>query len=92
MAVVGQMKKEGAAGKSGSNFLAIAYSKAAEMADTLENSGGGKRAPLTGEFGWQGGVIGAVKSGHVIVSFSGGKADEDVQVSKVGLAVMTAGL
>lgn len=92
MAVVGQMKKDGAAGKSGSNFLGIAYTKAAEMADTLENSGSGKRPPLTGEYGWQGGVIGAVKSGHVIVSFSGGKSEEDVQVSKAGLAVMTAGL
>ena len=37
-----------------SNLLAVAYSKASEMADTLKNSGSHVRPPLTGEFGWNG--------------------------------------
>jgi hypothetical protein len=33
-----------------------------------------------------------VKGGALIVSFSGGKSEDDVQVSKAGLAVMKRGL
>jgi hypothetical protein len=62
------------------------------MADTGVNSGTAKRPPMTGEFGWQGGVIEKVKGGALIVSFSGGKSEDDVQVSKAGLAVMKRGL
>jgi hypothetical protein len=62
------------------------------MADTLENSGTAKRPPMTGEFGWQGGVVAEVKGSYVIVSFSGGKSEDDVQVSKAGLEVMKKGL
>jgi hypothetical protein len=91
MAVVGRMI-DPKASANGNNLLGIAYAKSAEMADTLENSGTAKRPPMTGEFGWQGGVIAQVKSGHIIVSFSGGKSEDDVQVSKAGLEVMKKGL
>ena len=80
------------ASANGNNLLGIAYAKSAEMADTLQNSGTVKRPPMTGEFGWQGGVVAPVKSGHLIVAFSGGKSEDDVQVSKAGLAVMLKGL
>jgi uncharacterized protein GlcG (DUF336 family) len=43
---------------------------------------------MTGEFGWQGGVIAKVKTGYLIVAFSGGKSEDDVQVSKAGLEVL----
>jgi hypothetical protein len=86
------MKDAPSATDKGSNLLAIAYAKAAEMADTLENSGTAKRPPMTGEFGWQGGVVARVKSGYAIVAFSGGKSEDDVQVSRAGLAVLQAGL
>jgi hypothetical protein len=92
MAVVGRMKDPPTDTSKGNNLLGIAYAKSAEMADTLVNSGTAKRPPMTGEFGWQGGVIGATKGGHIIVSFSGGKSEDDVQVSKAGLAVMGKGL
>jgi hypothetical protein len=97
MAVVGRMKDAPTATDKGNNLLGIAYAKSAEMADTLENSGTAKRPPMTGEFGWQGGVIAQVKigktgNGHIIVSFSGGKSEDDVEVSKAGLAVMKNGL
>jgi len=36
-------------------------------------------------------VVEQVKGGWVIVSFSGGKSEDDVQVSKAGLAVVKAG-
>ena len=91
MAVVGRMI-DPKASANGNNLLGIAYSKSSEMADTLENSGIAKRPPMTGEFGWQGGVIAQVKSGHIIVSFSGGKSEDDVEVSKAGLTAMKNGL
>jgi hypothetical protein len=91
-AVVGRMKDLPTADSKGFNLMAIAYSKSAEMADTLENSGTAKRPPMTGEFGWQGGVIARVKSGYAIVAFSGGKSEEDVEVSRAGIEVLKRGL
>ena len=61
------------------------------MASTLQNSGTAKRPPMTGEFGWQGGVILQIKGGYIIVAFSGGKSEDDVQVSKAGLEIMKKG-
>ena len=92
MAVVGRMKIAPSTASRGNNFLAIAYAKAAEMADTLENSGAAKRPPMIGEFGWRGGLIARVKTGWAIVAFSGASADEDVTVSQAGLEVLKAGL
>jgi hypothetical protein len=92
MAVVGRMKDVPTDTSKGNNLLGIAYAKSAEMADTLQNSGTAKRPPMTGEFGWQGGVVERVKAGYAIVSFSGGKSEDDVQVSKAGLEVLKKGL
>jgi len=88
MVVVGRLKDEPAQGNKGSNLLAIAYSKASEIADTLKNSGSGVRPPMTGEFGWPGGAILHGKTGYWIAAFSGGKSEDDVQVSKAGLAAL----
>ena len=88
MAVVGRMKDVPTAGNNGSNLLGIAYTKAAEMADTLKDSGGGTRPPMIGEYGWQGGVIARTKSGYVIAAFSGGKSEDDVEISRSGLEVL----
>ena len=90
MAVVGHMTDPKS--EKGNNFLGIAYAKAAEMAETLKDSGTSGRQPMTGEFGWQGGVVARTGRGIVIVAFSGGKSEEDVQVSKAGLEVMKARL
>lgn len=92
MAVVGRMKDAPTDTSKGNNLLGIAYAKSAEMADTLLNSGTAKRPPMTGEFGWQGGVVEKAKAGYLIVSFSGGKSEDDVQVSKAGLEVLKKGL
>lgn len=86
--VVGRMKDEPTADSKGNNLLGIAYAKASEMADTLKNSGSQVRPPLTGEFGWTGGVITAGHHGYVIAAFSGGKSEDDVEVSKAGLKVL----
>lgn len=88
MAVVGRMKDEPSAAGKGSNLLAIAYAKAAEMADTLKDSGSQVRPPMTGEFGWSGGVIVPGRSGYLIAAFSGGKSEDDVKVSQAGVAVL----
>jgi hypothetical protein len=88
MAVVGRMKIAPSATAKGTNFLAIAYAKAAEMADTLENSGAAKRPPMMGEVGWRGGLVARVKTGYAMAAFSGASADQDVEVSQAGLEVL----
>jgi hypothetical protein len=92
MVVVGSYRKEPKADDKGSNLLAVVYSKAAEMADTHKNSGSQVRPVMTGEVGWQGGVIAHGKTGYVIAAFSGGKSEDDVQVSQAGLAKLKAAL
>ena len=79
MLVVGEFVK----GKD--NVPGVAYSKAAEMADTLKNSGSGERPPLKGEYGYKGGVIRKIDGGYVLAAFSGGRAEDDVKVSQEGL-------
>jgi hypothetical protein len=91
MAVVGRMT-DPKASANGNNLLGIAYAKSAEMARTLKDSGTAGGAPMTGEFGWQGGVVLKTSGGYVIVAFSGGKSEDDVQVSNAGLEVMKKGL
>lgn len=92
MAVVGRMKDVPSGAQKGSNLVAVAYSKAAEMADTLQNSGTTKRTPLTGEFGYQGGLIFRIKSGYVMAVFSGGKSEDDLEVARTGLEVLKGAL
>ena len=91
MAVVGHLT-DPKASANGNNLLGIAYAKSAEMARTLKDSGTSGTAPMTGEFGWQGGVMFKTGSGYLILAFSGGKSEDDVQVSKAGLEVMKKGL
>ena len=86
MLVVDRLKDEPSSTQKGSNLLGIAYAKAAEMADTLKNSGSQVRPPLTGEFGWEGGVIARTKNGYLIAAFSGGQSSDDVDISHVGVA------
>ena len=90
MLVVGRMKEDPKATDKGSNLLAIAYAKAAEMADTLKDSGSQVRPPMTGEFGWQGGVIVKCASGYLIAAFSGGKSEDDVLVSRAGAEALAS--
>ena len=93
MVVVGRMKDEpSASAEKGNNLLAIVYAKAAEMADTLKNSGSKARPPMVGEFGWEGGVIAPVKGGYLIAAFSGGPSSDDVAISHAGLDRMIASL
>ena len=92
MLVVGHLKTDSSTNNPGSNLLAIAYSKASEMADTLKPSGSGVRPPLKGEFGWQGGWIAPGKTGHIIAAFSGGRSEDDVLVSKTGVEVFAGSL
>jgi hypothetical protein len=91
MIVVGRYKDDPTAADKGSNLLGIVYAKVAEMVDTHQDSGGGVRPPMTGEFGWKGGVIARGKAGYWIAAFSGGKSEDDVKISREGLAKLTAG-
>ena len=89
MVVVGSMKKEPTETNKGANLLGVVYSKAAEMADTLKDSGSKVRPPMNGELGYQGGLIVPYKAGYLIVAFSGGKTEEDLAIAHAGLARMT---
>jgi hypothetical protein len=90
MVVVGNLSSGSEPNKN--NLLAIAYSKAAEMADTLKDSGSKVRPRMTGELGYQGGLITKSKSGIVIVAFSGGPSEDDLKVSHAGLDIMAGNL
>jgi hypothetical protein len=76
---------------AGENNLAIAYTKAAEMASTLKDSGS-HRPLLKGENGWQGGVMVKGKTGSLFAAFSGGVSSDDVKISRAGLAVLSDAL
>jgi hypothetical protein len=91
MAVVGRMT-DPKASPQGNNLLGIAYAKASEMARTSKDSGTSGLTPMTGEFGWQGGVVARTNMGLIIVAFSGGKSEDDVEVSKAGLAILKSAL
>jgi len=82
---VSKMKVMGALKNEEVNFLAVAYSKAGEMVDTLKNSGTCDRMPLLGEFNFIGGVIEKVKNGYVLAVFSGATGEEDTVVAELGL-------
>ena len=92
MAVVGRYKDDPKDADKGSNLIAIAYAKAAEMADTHLDSGSNVRPPMTGEFGWSGGVIARGRTGYLVVAFSGGKSEDDVKVSQAGLTILKSAL
>jgi hypothetical protein len=92
MLVVGSMIEAPSAAKKGSNLLGIAYAKASEMAATLKDSGSGLRPPLTGEYGWQGGVVAKGKTGILIAAFSGGRSEDDVSISRAGLGILKQSL
>ena len=88
MVVVGSIKDAPTEKSHGNNLLAIAYAKAAEMAETLKDSGHAGRPPMTGETGWQGGLIKKGKTGYLIAAFSGGPSESDLKVSQAGLDVL----
>jgi hypothetical protein len=92
MLVVGTIKHAPNDKDRGANLLAIAYSKAAEMAVTLKDSGNAGRPPMTGETGWQGGVIRKCNTGYLIAAFSGGPSESDVEVSRSGLNALAGKL
>ena len=69
----------------GYNFIGIAYSKAAEMADTKLNSGSKVRSTFQGEFGYQGGVIKKVPSGFMLTVFSGASGEQDFEIATAGM-------
>lgn len=82
---VSKMRVAGALTNGSANFLAIAYSKAAEMADTFKSSGSGAREPLHGEFGYLGGVIKKVDSGFILAVFSGATGEQDAELAGIGV-------
>jgi hypothetical protein len=69
----------------GYNFIGIAYSKAAEVADAKLNSGSKYRSPFQGEFGYQGGLIKKIQSGFILTVFSGASGEQDLEIAQAGM-------
>jgi len=84
MIVIGNAKIH-RCGKPGCKPSCHSLRKAAEAADTLKPSGSAGRTLMTGEYGWSGSVIRKAKHGYWIAAFSGGKSEDDVNVSNRGL-------
>lgn len=82
---ISRMKVFGTLADDNANFLAVACSKAAEMADTYMNSGSAGREPLHGEFGYQGGLIEKVGPGYILAVFSGATGEQDTEIARQGL-------
>ncbi len=82
---ISKMKVVGALSNESANYLAVAYSKAGEMAETFKDSGSGIREPKLGEFGWKGGVIEKVNGGYILATFSGATGEQDFDIANVGL-------
>jgi hypothetical protein len=82
---ISRMKVVKAIGDDEASFLAIAYTKASEMAMTHLDSGSEVRPPLRGEFGYKGGVIRKVRSGYIMATFSGAHWTKDLMVSEAGI-------
>lgn len=82
MSIMGALKNDTV------NFLSVAYSKAGEMIDTLQNSGSTDRIPLLGEYNFLGGVIKKVGNDYVLAVFSGATGEEDTIVAQHGLDFM----
>jgi len=82
---ISKMKVVGNLTHDKANLLAIASTKAAEMADTHLDSGSGVREIYSGELGYKGGLIKKVNSGYLLAVFSGGSGEQDLEVAKVGL-------
>jgi uncharacterized protein GlcG (DUF336 family) len=82
---ISKMKVAGSLSNEKANYLAVAYSKAAEMAETFQNSGSGVREPKLGEFGWQGGAVKKVKAGYLLATFSGATGEQDLEIANKGL-------
>jgi hypothetical protein len=62
------------------------------VVDSLKDSETAGRPPMTGEFGWPGGVIAKGRTGYLIAAFSGGPSEDDVRVSRAGLEVLASRL
>ena len=82
---ISKMKMVGRLTNGKSNYLSIAYSKASEMAITLQNSGDESRKEIHGEYGYQGGVIRQVSGGYLLTVFSGATGEQDLEVAQIGL-------
>jgi hypothetical protein len=82
---VSKMIVVGSTGTESHNFIAIAYSKASEMAQTLQNSGSKVRPVKVGEFDYMGGAIKKIESGYILTTFSGASGEDDLAVSQRGL-------
>ncbi|MDD5674701.1 MAG: hypothetical protein PHC61_11095, partial [Chitinivibrionales bacterium] len=80
-----QMKAVGTLCSASVNFMAVAYSKVAEMCDTLKNSGGKTRPPLFGEYEYLGGAIKERDQVYYLAAFSGASGEEDLDAAMRGL-------
>ena len=56
-----------------------------KLAAMLKESGSEVRPPLSGEFGWQGGMVTKGRAGNLVAAFSGGHSKDDLPYWRRGL-------
>jgi hypothetical protein len=64
---------------TGTNYLAVAFSKIAEMMSTGKNSGELKRKSKKGELGYRGGITWQTENFVFYLAFSGGTEKQDLE-------------
>lgn len=73
-------------GDVGTNYLAVATAKFAQMLDTLRNSGTTPdRIPKTGENNFRGGLVERSGDYWLFAAFSGGSEYQDVEIASTGI-------
>lgn len=73
---------------TGTNYLAMALGKIAEMVSTHTDSGTMPRPAKRGEPGVGGGRTTRVMGGYVYAAYSGGTTEQDDQIAAVGMEVL----
>ncbi len=77
---------------AGSNYIAIAWAKVAQMVSTDLPSGEADRKAYFGEVPYRGGVMIQIGATRYFAAFSGCTEEQDVEIAKAGLAVLTEGI
>lgn len=73
--------------EAGTNYFGVAMGKLAYMMSAKNNSGTNKQLHR-GEMPYQGGLIEEIGRYFIYVGFSGGTEDQDVDISRVGMAFL----
>ncbi len=75
--------KKGKGEDTGINYGAVVWTKMAQMKATLKDSGPQEVLPK-GVLGYRGGICRQIDNCYLLIAFSGGTEDQDVEISEAG--------